>query len=59
VTQAVEARVADGEFADSAWLAQFDVQFARLYFSAHKSSFSGEATATCWQVLFDSRNHSR
>jgi len=57
VTQAVEARVAAGGFTDSAWLAQLDVQFARLYFSALKSSLSGEATPACWQVLFDSRNH--
>jgi hypothetical protein len=57
VTQAVEARVAAGGFADPAWLAQLDVQFARLYFSALKSSLSGEATFGCWQVLFDSRNH--
>jgi hypothetical protein len=34
VTQAVEARVASGGFADPAWLAQLDVQFAHLYFSA-------------------------
>jgi hypothetical protein len=57
VTQAVEARVAAGGFTDPAWLAQLDVQFARLYFSALKSSLSGEATPACWQVLFDSRNH--
>ena len=57
VTQAVEARVAAGGFADPAWLAQLDVQFARLYFSALKSSLSGEDTPSCWQVLFDSRNH--
>ncbi|MGA2038735.1 MAG: DUF5995 family protein [Bryobacteraceae bacterium] len=56
VTQAVEARVAGGGFTDPAWLAQLDVQFARFYFSALKSSLSGEATPTCWQVLFDSRN---
>ncbi len=56
VTQAVEARVAAGGFTDSAWLAQLDVQFARLYFSALKSSLSGEATPACWQVLFDSRD---
>jgi hypothetical protein len=57
VTQAVEARVAAGGFADSAWLAQHDVQFARLYFSALKSSLSGEPTPACWQALFDNRNH--
>ncbi len=55
VTEAVEARVAAGGFADSAWLAQLDIQFARLYFSALKSSLSGEAAPACWQVLFDSR----
>jgi len=56
VTQAVEDRVAAGGFTDSAWLTQLDVQFARLYFSALKSSLSGEATPTCWQALFDSRS---
>ena len=55
VTQAVEARVASGGFADPAWLAQLDVQFARLYFSALKSSLSGQATPACWQVLFTGR----
>ena len=56
VTQAVEARVAGGGFTDPAWLAQLDVQFASLYFSALTSSLSAQATATCWQVLFSSRD---
>jgi hypothetical protein len=56
VTQAVEARVAAGGFTDRAWLAQLDVQFARLYFSALRSSLSGQAVSTCWQVLLNSRN---
>jgi Family of unknown function (DUF5995) len=56
VTQAVEARVAAGGFSDPAWLVQLDVQFARLYFSALKSSLSGQPTPACWQVLFDSRD---
>jgi hypothetical protein len=56
VTQAVEARVDAGGFGDPAWLAQLDVQFARLYFSALKASLSGQAAPGCWQVLFDSRN---
>jgi Family of unknown function (DUF5995) len=55
VTQAVEARVASGGFTDSAWLAELDVQFASLYFSALKSSLSGQPAPECWQVLFDSR----
>src|SRR5712692_3552886 len=56
VTQAVEARVAAGGFTDPAWLAELDIQFARLYFSALQSSLSGQAAPTCWQVLFSSRN---
>ena len=56
VTQAVEARVAAGGFTDPAWLAQLDIQFARLYFSALQSSLSGRETPECWQVLFQSRN---
>jgi Family of unknown function (DUF5995) len=56
VTQAVQARVAAGGFADPAWLAQLDVQFAPLYFSALKSSLSGQPTSNCWQVFFNSRN---
>jgi hypothetical protein len=55
VTQAVEARVAAGGFTDSAWLAELDVQFALLYFSALKSSLSGQPAPDCWQVLFSSR----
>lgn len=56
VTQGVEAQVVSGGFNDPAWLAQLDVQFARLYFSALQSSLSGQATAACWQILFNSRN---
>ena len=56
VTQAAEIRVAAGAFTDPQWLAQLDVQFARLYFSALKSSLSGQAASNCWRVLFNSRN---
>jgi len=56
VTQAVEARVADGGFADNPWLAQLDVEFAGLYFSALQSWLSGQATPACWQVLFAGRS---
>jgi len=56
VTQAVEARVVSGGFNDPAWLAQLDVQFARLYLSALGSWLSGQAAPTCWQVLFSSRS---
>src|ERR1035438_4626470 len=56
VTQAVEARVDAGGFADPGWLAQLDVQFARLYFSALKSSLSEQTAPSCWQILFNSRS---
>ncbi|HEY3940619.1 MAG TPA: DUF5995 family protein [Bryobacteraceae bacterium] len=56
VTQAVEARIASGGFADAAWLAELDVQFARLYFGALKSALSGQPPASCWQILFESRS---
>ena len=55
VTQAVEARVAAGGFGDPRWLALLDVQFARLYFSALKSSLSGQEAPACWEILFRSR----
>jgi hypothetical protein len=55
VTQAVEARIAGGGFADPAWLAELDVQFARLYFGAVETSLSGQPTPGCWQVLMESR----
>jgi hypothetical protein len=38
VTQAVEARVNAGGFADPAWLAELDVQFAQLYFRFWRQS---------------------
>lgn len=52
---AVEARVAGGGFSDPSWLAELDVQFARLYFSALKSSLAAQALPDCWRVLFGSR----
>lgn len=58
VTQAVETRVAAGGFTDGAWLAELDVQFAALYFSALKSSLSNLETPGCWQALFQCRNQS-
>jgi hypothetical protein len=56
VTQAVEARVSSGGFADPAWLAELDVQFARLYLVAVQSALSGGSAAGCWQILFAQRN---
>lgn len=56
VTQAVEARIASGGFTDGAWLAELDVQFARLYFGALESALSEQACPGCWQILFERRN---
>ncbi len=56
VTRAVEDRIAAGGFADSAWLAELDVQFARLYFCALASALSGDPSPDCWNVLFSRRD---
>lgn len=56
VTQAVETRAASAEFTDPAWLAELDVQFARLYFGALESALSGQPRPGCWQALFECRN---
>jgi hypothetical protein len=59
VTQAVEARVTSGGFAEPVWLSELDVKFARLYFDAVESALSGGATAGCWQALFAQRDQNR
>ena len=56
VTQAVESRIASGGFTDPAWLAELDVQFARLYFGALESALSGQPGPGCWQALFACRS---
>ncbi len=56
VTQAVETRIASGGFSDPGWLAELDVQFARLYFGALESALSDQPYASCWQALFERRN---
>src|SRR5437588_2524546 len=56
VTQAVETRVASGGFTHPAWLAELDVQFARLYFGALESALRDQPTPGCWQALFERRN---
>ena len=59
VTEAVEARIVARGFNDPSWLAELDVQFARLYFAALASSLSGQPTPRCWQALFGSRNQAQ
>ena len=56
VTHAVKSRIDSGGFADPAWLAQLDVQFAQLYFGALASALDGKPYAGCWRALFDSRD---
>src|ERR1700734_1338306 len=56
VTEAVEARVASAGFSDPAWLAELDVQFARLYFGALESALRDQSSPGCWQALFERRD---
>jgi hypothetical protein len=61
VTQAVLARInigaaGSGGFADPAWIAALDVEFAEFYFAAIQSALSGGSAAGCWQALFNVRN---
>jgi hypothetical protein len=56
VTGAVEARIDSGGFSDAAWLAELDVQFARLYFTALEAALTGHAYPGCWRALFASRD---
>jgi len=57
VTQAVEAKVNSGTFLDSAWIAELDVQFAKLYFSALEAALSAGSCPGCWKILFDCRGN--
>lgn len=57
VTQAVADRVNGGAFADPAWLAQLDVQFARFYFAAVRSALTGAPCPGCWRAMFAVRGN--
>jgi hypothetical protein len=57
VTQAVENRVASGGFQDPAWLAQLDIEFARLYFSTVYAAITNANCPGCWAALFAVRNN--
>ena len=59
VTQAVERRIGAGGFNDPAWLAELDVQFARLYFGALSAALQGTECSGCWRAMFDVRNDTR
>src|SRR6185437_16221551 len=58
VTEAFEKRIAAGAFADGPWLAELDVQFARLYFGALEAALSGKPAPACWRALFERRGQS-
>jgi Family of unknown function (DUF5995) len=59
VTVAVENRVNGGAFSDPQWLAQLDVQFARLYFSTLRSALTGALCPGCWEAMFAVRGDVR
>ena len=61
VTDAVEARVSGsaGGFSSAAWLAELDVQFARLYFSALNAALTSGPCPGCWRALFACRSNAR
>jgi hypothetical protein len=59
VTEAVESRIASGAFHDPVWLAELDVQFARLYFNALKADVQAGQLPACWSALFDVRANTR
>lgn len=59
VTQAVADRVVAGSFNDPAWLAELDVQFARLYFNAFWAAFSDDLCPGCWEAMLSCRNQNK
>ena len=59
VTQEVENRVNTGGFADPAWLALLDVEFARLYFSALRGFLLDDKCSGCWYAMFSVRSDVR
>jgi hypothetical protein len=57
VTLAVQARVnAAGGFADPAWVAALDVEFAGFYLGAIQAALGSGAAPGCWQAVFNVRN---
>jgi hypothetical protein len=56
VTQAVENRINSAGFNNRAWLAELDVQFARLYFSSARAALTGAPCPECWAAMFSARD---
>ena len=59
VTEAVARRVAIGGFRDPPWLAELDVQFARLYFAAIVGAVSHASIPGSWRVLLARRRETQ
>jgi len=59
VTEAVQARVAQGGFSDTQFLQALDVQFARLYFGALEAVLQGAACPACWAAPLSVRTNAR
>jgi hypothetical protein len=59
VTQAVEDRVAAGSFNDPAWIAELDVQFAKLYFNALCAALVATPCPGCWEAMLSCRNQNK
>jgi len=56
VTEAVAARVEAGDFYNSTWLAELDVQFANFYFDALRTHLTGKRPPGCWRTVFEQRD---
>jgi hypothetical protein len=59
VTQSVETRVNAGGFHDTPWLAELDVQFAKLFFTALHAYLTGGNCPGAWRVLFSVRGNTQ
>jgi len=56
VTLAVQQRVNAVAFADPAWIAALDVEFAGFYFAAIGAALTAGNAPGCWQAVFNARN---
>jgi hypothetical protein len=57
VTRTVQNRVNAGGFSDPAWLAQLDIQFARLYFGTVRAALTNSPSPGCWAAMFSVRDN--
>jgi uncharacterized protein DUF5995 len=59
VTQKVAGLVNTSAFHDAPWLAELDVQFARLYLGALHGWLNGGHCPGCWKALFAARSNAQ